>query len=180
MEAELEIRRLGPEHLDQILAIENVSFSHPWSRESYLYELKQNRLSHYYGCFSGEELLAYAGLWLIIDEGHIANVAVKPEYRGQGLGELLMRRVIADCLFRQIRWMTLEVRESNAAARSLYTKLGFGVAGRRKNYYTLPAEDALIMTLRLAEYQLRARRDALYHHKISVDEAGPGQGADEP
>jgi len=155
MEAELAVRRLGPEHLDQILAIENVSFSHPWSRESYLYELRENQLAHYYGCFDGEELLAYAGLWLIMDEGHIANVAVKPERRGQGLGELLMRRVITACLSQQISWITLEVRESNEVARRLYAKLGFGLAGRRKSYYIQPAEDALIMTLNLGDYRLR-------------------------
>ncbi len=158
MGAELEIRVLGPEHLDSVYEIELLSFSHPWSRESYHYELLENGLAHYYGCFVREELVAFAGIWLVLDEGHIANVAVRPEYRGQGLGKLLMQRVIADCLAQGISWITLEVRESNQQARRLYQRLGFGLAGRRKGYYTLPNEDALVMTLNLKGYRLPADR----------------------
>lgn len=149
MDKELTLTRLGPEHIEQMLSIEQLSFSHPWTRESYLYELDANPLAHYFGCFAGEELLAYAGLWLIVDEAHVANVAVRPEQRGQGLGQALMQGLIAFSLSRGSRRMVLEVRESNQAARALYAKLGFKQSGRRKNYYDDPQEDALLLDLDL-------------------------------
>lgn len=146
---EIIIRRLHKEHLAGILEIEQLSFASPWSKEAYLRELTENQLAYYYGCFMDERLLAFAGFWLIVDEGHIANVAVHPDARGQGMGELLVRSIITACQAMGGKSMTLEVRESNMAARNLYRKLGFHKAGRRVQYYTDNQEDALIMWLEI-------------------------------
>ena len=145
---ELLIRRLVAEDLEAVLEIEKLSFSAPWSRESYQKEISENNLAYYLGCFlqkdGNEKLAAFAGFWLILDEGHIANVAVHPLFRGQGLGEILMRSLMALCLSAGGHWMTLEVRVSNEVARNLYNKLGFRTLGHRKGYYE-NGEDAVIM-----------------------------------
>ena len=90
-------------------------------------------------------VVGYAGLWSIFDEGHITNVAVHPDYRQRHIGEAIMKRML-DCTLREdVVHHTLEVRPSNEAAISMYSKLGFKVEGRRKNYYADNDEDALIM-----------------------------------
>lgn len=147
--ARFRCARLGPEHIDQIMRVELSSFSCPWSRESYAYELSENQLAHYYGCFAEGELVAFAGFWQVADEGHVTNMAVLPAWRRQRLGQLLLRQLIAACLSLGGRWMTLEVRESNNAAIALYEKLGFEPYGLRPGYYDAPSEGAVIMWLRL-------------------------------
>lgn len=90
-------------------------------------------------------LAGYAGLWLVVDEAHITTIAVRPEFRGSGLGELLLASMIEASLDINARWLTLEVRVTNAPAQSLYRKYGFHDAGVRKSYYSDNNEDALIM-----------------------------------
>ncbi|MCL2817806.1 MAG: ribosomal protein S18-alanine N-acetyltransferase [Clostridiales bacterium] len=141
---ELLIRRLVPDDLEDILRIERASFSAPWSRESYERELSANPLAYYLGCFLAGRLAGYAGFWLILDEGHIANVAVDPDCRGRGVGGFLLENLISLCFVSGGRWMTLEVRVSNLAAQGLYHKLGFVDLGRRPGYYG-DGEDAIIM-----------------------------------
>ena len=97
----------------------------------------------------GDKLIAFAGFWLIVDEGHIANVAVHPAWRRQGFGELMMRRVMTLCQAAGGKRMTLEVRKRNFPARDLYLKLGFHVEGERENYYQDPKDSALIMWLEM-------------------------------
>lgn len=133
--------RLKPEHAKAMSEIENRCFSMPWSLYSCESELKHD-YSYYWGAFADEKLVGYCGLHLVVDEGHITNVAVLPEYRRQGLA-----RVLIDIMLRcDLRLFTLEVRVSNAAAIALYEQFGFEVLGRRKGYYDQPKEDALIMT----------------------------------
>jgi len=138
------IGRLSLEHLDDILLIEQLSFAEPWSREAYWHELAENELAHYYGCFLQQRLLGFGGFWQILNEGHIANVAVHPDYRSLGLGQLLVAHLIAACRALGGTAMTLEVRQSNVAAQGLYRKLGFASAGLRPNYYD-NGENAVIM-----------------------------------
>ena len=153
MSSKLHVGPLGVEHLDQLMEIELQSFSHPWSRDSYRHEIMANPLAHYFGCFIGKQLAAYAGFWLIIDEGHITNVAVSPAFRRQHLGSLLVQHIMNACFALGGRWMTLEVRESNLAALSLYQQAGFEEKGRRKNYYNHPQEDAIIMWRQLGDVE---------------------------
>jgi ribosomal-protein-alanine N-acetyltransferase len=143
---EPRLQRLSLEHLEDILLVECLSFADPWSRESYRYELADNGLAHYYGCFSSQRLLGFGGFWQVLDEGHIANVAVHPDFRGQGLGYLLVTQLITACRALGGSEMTLEVRQSNLTAQALYRKLGFENIGQRQNYYN-NGEDAMIMRL---------------------------------
>lgn len=133
--------RLKPEHAKEMSEIESRCFSMPWSLYSCENELKHD-YAYYWGAFADNVLIGYAGLNIVVDEGHITNVAVLPEYRRQGIA-----RVLIDIMLRcDLRLFTLEVRESNTAAISLYENFGFLVLGKRKGYYDKPKEDALIMT----------------------------------
>jgi ribosomal-protein-alanine N-acetyltransferase len=133
------------EDLDEVLAIEQVSFPTPWSRNSYLNEIYNNDFAYYYVARAGGKLIGYAGLWLILDEAHVTSVAVHPDYRGRRLGELLFNVLIQEAVYLGADRMTLEVRVSNHAARQLYKRLGFVSAGIRKGYYNDNQEDAIIM-----------------------------------
>ena len=92
---------------------------------------------------------AYGGIITVLDEGQILNIATHPDYRRRGLGDALLSRMLSDSKEKGIKFITLEVRESNAAARGLYEKKGFYQVGRLKNYYDSPREDALILKLEL-------------------------------
>lgn len=155
-EEKIELRSLEIEEIDELLEIERVSFPTPWSREAFLSELLQNTLAHYFGCWRGDKLIGYAGMWLIIDEAHITNVAVHPDFRNQKVGEMIMRYLIATALSKGAFKMTLEVRPSNFSAQALYKRLGFESVGRRKGYYTDTNEDAIIMWMDLDKTQAEA------------------------
>lgn len=133
------------EHLNQVLEIEEVSYPAPWSYYAFAYELLQNNLAHYIVALSGNKVVGYCGMWLILDEAHITNVAVHPDSRQKSIGESLMLEMIRLALKNGSTRMTLEVRPTNTAARRLYEKLGFVENGRRKRYYTDNNEDAIIM-----------------------------------
>lgn len=133
------------EHLDQVVEIEKASFPSPWSRGAFVYEILQNNFAYYIVARAGEKVVGYAGMWLILDEAHITNVAVHPGYRRNNIGRSLMLEMIRRAAVMGINRMTLEVRPSNAAARHLYATLGFKETGVRKCYYTDTNEDAIIM-----------------------------------
>ncbi len=139
------VRQLTADDLDQLLRLEEACFSSPWSRESYRRELEENDLAHYWGVFAEDELIGFAGYWLILDEGHITNIAVAPERQNRGVGGFLLQGVINGCLAGGGKFLTLEVRASNQAALHLYEKAGFVSAGVRPGYYDDPKEDAVIM-----------------------------------
>ncbi len=123
-------------------------FPLPWSRESFLTELK-NPLAQYIVAQEGFVLQGYAGVWLIFDEGHITNVAVHPRARGRRIGELLLANIMALASANGAVVVTLEVRPSNDAALSLYRRMGFEEKGHRRGYYLDNGEDALIMVKKL-------------------------------
>ncbi|MGI6514727.1 MAG: ribosomal protein S18-alanine N-acetyltransferase [Syntrophomonadaceae bacterium] len=145
---ELRIREMRRRDLDQILEIEELCFPLPWSRESFLTELK-NPLAQYIVAQEGFVLQGYAGVWLIFDEGHITNVAVHPRARGRRIGELLLANIMALASANGAVVVTLEVRPSNDAALSLYRRMGFEEKGHRRGYYLDNGEDALIMVKKL-------------------------------
>ncbi|MDF1615981.1 ribosomal protein S18-alanine N-acetyltransferase [Petrocella sp. FN5] len=140
----MEIRKILEKDVEQIYTIELEAFSSPWTRESILMEVISPR-SHYLVMENEDEIIGYAGLWKIFDEGHITNIAVKKGFRNRGLGLLLMEQLMDHAKENQIKKLTLEVRCSNFQALKLYKKLGFAEAGRRKGFYDLPKEDAIIM-----------------------------------
>ncbi|NLU49613.1 MAG: ribosomal protein S18-alanine N-acetyltransferase [Syntrophomonadaceae bacterium] len=130
--------------LEQVMAIEKVSFPTPWSREAYEAELF-NQLACYIVSEHDGVVTGYAGAWCILDEAHITNVAVHPEWRGQVLGEELLRTLEQMVFLRGARRITLEVRPSNTPALRLYRRLGFLPVGLRKQYYADSNEDAIVM-----------------------------------
>ncbi|MCL6634425.1 MAG: ribosomal protein S18-alanine N-acetyltransferase [Peptococcaceae bacterium] len=132
-------------HLDGVMEIEEVSFPSPWSRYAFAYEILQNSLAHYIVALAGNKVVGYAGMWLILDDAHITNVAVHPAWRRKGIGMALMLEMIGRAVLMGMKRMTLEVRPSNKAARVLYAALGFVERGLRKHYYSDTGEDAIIM-----------------------------------
>lgn len=134
--------------IDEVLEISNVSFSSPWSRLSYEQELN-NSLAKYFVAKIDNKVVGFIGTWIIVDESHITNVAVHPNYRKLGIGSKLIDTMISYCNEKNCTSYTLEVRESNKAAISLYEKHGFIVDGIRKEYYQDNKENALLMWLRI-------------------------------
>lgn len=145
----LNIRRASLEDIDDIYSVEIASFPVAWSKEAFVGELTTNHFAQYYVLELEGKVVGYAGMWIIIDEAHITNIAILPEARGQKLGELLMTHMMAIAQPQGARGMTLEVRISNHVAIRLYEKLGFEQRGIRKNYYADTMEDALIMWVNL-------------------------------
>lgn len=147
--ANVLIRPMEEDDLERIMKIEHASFPTPWSLHAFITELKDNEYARYFCLVMDEQVIGYMGLWFILEEGHITNVAIAPEFRGKRLGEFLMRSVMEKMRFEGMERMTLEVRTSNFTAQRLYEHLGFVTAGRRKEYYTNNREDALIMWVEL-------------------------------
>ena len=136
----------APDEIDAILAIEQASFTNPWTREMSLAELKNEGVSFFYlARDKGRRIVGFCSFWRVLDELHINNIAVVPEYRRLGVASALLRRVLEEAARFGIRRTMLEVRQSNAPARQLYEKFGFVVAGTRSTYYTNPIEDALVL-----------------------------------
>ena len=135
-----------PDEIDAILGIEHASFTNPWTREMYLAELKNEGVSFFYlARDKGRQIVGFCSFWRVLDELHINNLAVVPEFRRQGVATALLRRVMDEAARFGIRRTMLEVRQSNTAARQLYERFGFVVAGTRSKYYTNPIEDALVL-----------------------------------
>ncbi|MHB1652825.1 MAG: ribosomal protein S18-alanine N-acetyltransferase [Desulfitobacteriaceae bacterium] len=137
------------EDLEVVMAIEEVSFPTPWSVHSFATELRDNEYARYHCLEVDGKVIGYMGLWFILDEGHITNIAIAPHKRGLHWGEFLIRSVMRKMAEAGMERMTLEVRTSNDAARRLYERLGFKSAGVRKGYYIDTKEDALIMWVEL-------------------------------
>jgi ribosomal-protein-alanine N-acetyltransferase len=137
------------EDLDEVVAIERLSFTLPWSRGAFLYEMEQNRVARCFVMRDGTRVVGYVCLWEIGDEVHVTNIAVHPDIRRRGIGRTLLTSVIDEARQHGARVVALEVRPSNEDARSLYDAFGFRVVGRRKGYYYDTGEDALVMELGL-------------------------------
>jgi ribosomal-protein-alanine N-acetyltransferase len=132
--------------LDGVLEVEEESFTNPWTRDMYAWELQNRAVCHIYVIRTSEHPVAgFCAFWHVFDEIHINNVALRPALRGRGLGTALMHHVFTEARRLGATRATLEVRASNVAARRLYERLGFYVSGTRRNYYTNPVEDALIL-----------------------------------
>jgi len=135
---EVKIKKMTEKDIDQVLKIEKESFNSPWSRHSFLRDINDNSYSIYLTAQTEDKVVGYIGSWLLIDELHITNLAVAPEYRQQGIATKLLKKVInmvENDSSAQLSLITLEVRESNQAAIKLYQKLGFSRVKMRPNYY---------------------------------------------
>lgn len=142
----IEAAPMKLEDLNEVLEIEVLAFSTPWSRNSFLYELLENERAFYltakneYG-----RIMGYVGMWIVFDEGHITNLATHPQFRRRGVARKLMDELITASKERGVRYLTLEVRRTNSEAQELYQNLGFVHMGVRRKYYLDNNEDALIM-----------------------------------
>ena len=136
----------SPDQIDAVLAIEEASFTNPWTRVMYLAELENTGVSF---CFTARDpsgrAVGFCSFWRVLDELHINNIAVLPDVRRAGVATALLNYVLAYGAALGARRATLEVRRSNEAARLLYERFGFTVAGVRRAYYTKPVEDALVL-----------------------------------
>lgn len=139
------IRAAAPADAQQMAALDKICFTVPWSLESFEQELTVNDKAIYIVAEIDGQLAGYAGMWQILDEGHITNVAVSPEHRRQGIAAAVLNTLIVEGGRRGIRAFTLEVRASNVAAQELYRGFGFQSAGIRPGYYEDNKEAALIM-----------------------------------
>ncbi|MDN3955797.1 ribosomal protein S18-alanine N-acetyltransferase [Sporolactobacillus laevolacticus] len=145
----VNIRQMTPEDIDQVMVVEYSAFDVPWSRQAFENELNNNQFATYFVAELGGKIIGYCGVWVIVDESHITNLAVLNGYRGFKVGESLLRQVMLYAVAQRARSMSLEVRVSNDIAQNLYRKLGFRNGGIRKNYYSNNGEDALVMWVRL-------------------------------
>ena len=144
---QLKIVPMAAEHLDRLEQLERMCFSRPWSKKMLAEEL-DNQCAAFLVAVEPEteKAVGYAGLLVVADEGYITNVAVDPSCRRQGVAAQLLQVFDNFAKGNHLAFLTLEVRPSNAAAIALYEGFGFREVGRRRNYYDLPKEDALILT----------------------------------
>ena len=160
VQGEVIVRPMSEDDLGQVHAIDQVSFSLPWPKRAFRYELLENPKS---ACWVAElrqpgenqKVIGAIVTWLILDEAHIATLAVLPEYRRLGYAHGLVIRSLIWAVERGARYATLEVRAGNRAAQNLYKGLGFEIVGSRRRYYQDNKEDALIMTLSDLERKTR-------------------------
>lgn len=147
----LTFRQMALEDIPDVMVIEHEAFTLPWTEEAFRNELTQNHFARYMIMQYLGQPVGYAGMWTVIDEAHVTNIAVLQAYRGRKWGERLLRELMKTAEQLGMQRMTLEVRVSNDVAQNLYRKMGFKPAGLRKGYYSDNQEDALIMWADLPE-----------------------------
>jgi ribosomal-protein-alanine N-acetyltransferase len=144
-EAPLSIEPMTDMDVKAVLLIEQQSFSTQWPSNAFYQEMHDNKLAHYFVGRVGGRVVAYGGIWVILEDSHITTIAVDPAFRGRKYGEVMLLRLLDEAIARGASWMTLEVRESNTVAQTLYRKYGFTTVSTRKGYYSDNNENALVM-----------------------------------
>ncbi|MGB9620706.1 MAG: ribosomal protein S18-alanine N-acetyltransferase [Armatimonadota bacterium] len=144
MACAVELREMRQADLPRVMEIERQCFPKPWSESAYLTEIS-NRAAHYVVALSDSEIVGYGGMWMIMDEAHIITLAVAPTHRRRRIAEQLLIDLLDEALRRGARRATLEVRQSNEAAQTLYRKFGFIPVAIRRGYYTDNHENAIVM-----------------------------------
>jgi ribosomal-protein-alanine N-acetyltransferase len=158
--AGLAVRAMRADDISRVMAIDGLSFPNPWPESTYRFEIAENPSAHLLVLEveaeqGRREVVGFAGYWFIIDEAHISTLAIHPDWRGRGLGRLLLRALLREAAWRGALSATLEVRQGNRVAQRLYEHHGFAVVGRRLSYYSDNGEDALLMTTHAFEFQPR-------------------------
>ena len=156
--AGLALISLDLSYLPQVCSLEKRCYSHPWSDTLIAGEFSKN-VSLRLGLVQDNYLVGYSFSYLVGDELHILNLAIRPEMQGRGLGRRLLKGLLTSAYDRGVRFATLEVRQSNTAARSLYERVGFVLTGIRKNYYRNNHEDALVHELVLSGESIQSIRE---------------------
>jgi ribosomal-protein-alanine N-acetyltransferase len=145
----LAVRPMTNDDIRAVLRIETLAFSTSWPQNAFTSEINDNRLAHYFVGRLGESqngpLVAYGGIWVILEDSHITTIAVHPDWRGRRYGEQMLQYLLREAVARGASWITLEVRESNEVAQRLYHKYGFTIVSKRRAYYSDNNENALVM-----------------------------------
>jgi ribosomal-protein-alanine N-acetyltransferase len=141
----LEIARMVADDIPAVLSIETLSFQSSWPSNAFTNELRDNKLAHYFVGRLDGQIVAYGGIWVILEDSHVTTIAVHPDQRGKRLGEEMLVHLLDEAIERGASWITLEVRETNDVAQKLYRKYGFTVVSTRKGYYSDNNESALVM-----------------------------------
>jgi [ribosomal protein S18]-alanine N-acetyltransferase len=142
---ELQIDVMVQSDLPAVLRIEGLSFSTSWPANAFSNEIRDNKLAHYFVGRLDGEIVAYGGIWVILEDSHITTIAVHPDFRGRQLGEEMLLKLLDEAILQGASWITLEVRESNDVAQKLYRKYGFTTVSTRRGYYSDNGENALVM-----------------------------------
>lgn len=153
LDARYAIAPLETPHLDEVLAIERSSYTHPWLPRAFEYEIGKNPVGWARVALTREQtprVAAYLVSWIVFEHLHLQNVTVHPEHRRHGLGRFLLLHAMEEALAREATTALLEVRRSNVAAQSLYRSLDFREVGARKDYYDSPREDAIVFQRELS------------------------------
>lgn len=143
------IRFMAEDDIEEVMEVERDAFSVPWDPAVFHNELTSNQFAHYLVYEYEERVIGYCGLWVVMDEAQITNIAIHSRFRGQKRGEKLLSFAMAFAKQLGAATLSLEVRVSNEVAQNLYRKLGFEPGGIRKNYYADNLEDALVMWVKL-------------------------------
>jgi ribosomal-protein-alanine N-acetyltransferase len=149
-EPRIRIERMSILDVRPVLHIEALSFPTQWPANAFLGEINDNKLARYFVARAdtpnvAEEIVGYGGIWVVLEDAHVTTVAVHPDWRGRGIGEALIIRMLRETITGGASWMTLEVRRSNIAAQRLYGKYGFTIVSTRRGYYSDDGEDAFVM-----------------------------------
>ncbi|MBC1458811.1 ribosomal protein S18-alanine N-acetyltransferase [Listeria newyorkensis] len=146
---EVTFRQATIADVKSLLRIENAVFSSPWTEKAFRNEFYTNQYAYYIVAEQDDVIIGYAGVWMILDEGHITNVAIHPDQQGNGYGLALLTELLRIAQENNVTKLTLEVRISNTKAQQLYQKFGFKNGAIRKKYYPDNQEDALVMWVEL-------------------------------
>ena len=141
----LVIAPMNDRDLAEVVRIEALSFPSTWPQNAFQNEIHENKLAYYFVGRVGERVVAYGGIWVILEDSHITTIAVHPDLRGKKFGEIMLLHLLDETIERGASWITLEVRESNVVAQNLYRKYGFTVVSTRRGYYSDNNENALVM-----------------------------------
>jgi ribosomal-protein-alanine N-acetyltransferase len=141
----LDIAPMVMDDIPEVLKIEALSFVSTWPPNAFVNELRDNKLAYYFTGRLDGRIVAYGGIWVILEDSHVTTIAVHPDVRGQRLGEEMLVHLLDQAIERDASWVTLEVRESNDVAQKLYRKYGFTIVSTRRGYYSDNNESALVM-----------------------------------
>ncbi|MFD1171232.1 ribosomal protein S18-alanine N-acetyltransferase [Oceanobacillus picturae] len=145
MMSEITIRKMEIADVDQVMEVERVSFTTPWTTDIFYQEIVDNQYAYYYVIEWNGRIVGYVGTWVVLEDAQVTNIAIMPELRGNKLGEKLFQYMLLQIKLIGATRLSLEVRESNISAQKLYRKFGLVPGGIRKNYYTDNQEDAIVM-----------------------------------
>lgn len=141
----MEIAPMAQTDLKEVVEIETLSFPTTWPHNAFQNEIQENKLAHYFVGRVAGKIVAYGGIWVILEDSHITTIAVHPKERGKKYGEVMLLHLLDETIAKGASWITLEVRETNTVAQRLYRKYGFTIVSTRRGYYSDNNENALVM-----------------------------------